>query len=439
MSTAKLSGKDFAQSLLDRALEAGADDAQVMIEEKEYFEIESAHDGIYLIRTNIDDSAALTIFREGRKGETSLNGRVNADVDEMISLAMKAAAGGMQDEANQVAEVPSGQPSTHGPAIPDKEIMIDAMLTYLDEAASTFPTVRAQQNNVTFTLAKQYFINSKGVQQEEQRGFYGFQTLFGGQDEDKITSFNYAGTYSFEPMESLLDEGVTRRVLDEASRSFDPKPVPEKFVGDVIITPECVSSMMPMLTGGFIGGALSGYSLISKTSPYADKVGEQIASRSFTLRNEPRSKELPRSGDFDPFGVPTRDIDIIKDGVLENFVIDFYISKKLDMPQTAGVVATTVAPGDQSIADIIARTGRGIILSRFSGGVPNAQLDFSGVAKNSFYVEDGVVQYPLIETMVSGNMQELLMNIHAISKETVNFGDGIYPYIAASGITISSK
>ena len=106
---------------------------------------------------------------------------------------------------------------------------------------------------------------------------------------------------------------------------------------------------------------------------------------------------------------------------------------------TAGVTTTTVAPGDTPIDEIIANTERGIILARFSGGIPNAQLDFSGVAKNSFYVEDGMVRYPLVETMVSGNFQKLLMNVRALSRETVNFGDGAYPYMAASGVTISSK
>ncbi len=45
----------------------------------------------------------------------------------------------------------------------------------------------------------------------------------------------------------------------------------------------------------------------------------------------------------------------------------------------------------------------------------------------------------LDETMVSGNFQELLRNIHAVSRERINFGDSSYPFVAASGVTISSK
>jgi len=61
------------------------------------------------------------------------------------------------------------------------------------------------------------------------------------------------------------------------------------------------------------------------------------------------------------------------------------------------------------------------------------------VAKNSFYIQDGEIRHPLTETMVTGNLQELVKNIHAVSREQVNFGDHAYPYLAASGVTISAN
>ena len=137
--------------------------------------------------------------------------------------------------------------------------------------------------------------------------------------------------------------------------------------------------------------------------------------------------------------MPTSDTNIIENGVLQDFLVDFYISKKLGLPQTGGRNNFVVPAGDTPFESLVGETQRGIILSRFSGGQPNNNLDFSGVAKNSFYVEDGEVRFPLIETMISGNFQELLKNIRAISRESVNSGGDQYPYLAASGITISGK
>jgi PmbA protein len=173
--------------------------------------------------------------------------------------------------------------------------------------------------------------------------------------------------------------------------------------------------------------------------PYKEKQGESIASPLFSLLNRPRASNFPEGADFDGFGIPTADTDIVRDGKLDNFLIDFYIARKLTMPQTAGAWNFVVPPGNRSLDDIVASTRRGIILSRFSGGNPNSNLDFSGVVKNSFYVENGEIRHALTETMVSGSLQDLFRNIHAVSREHINFGDHDYPYIAASGVTISAK
>jgi PmbA protein len=127
---------------------------------------------------------------------------------------------------------------------------------------------------------------------------------------------------------------------------------------------------------------------------------------------------------------------VIREGVLRDFLVDFYISRKLRIKQTAGWSNFVVAPGTKSTDEIIHQTDRGIFLTRYSGGSPGDNLDFSGIAKNAFYIEDGQVRHPLAETMLSGNLRDLLLAIRDISRDTVNFGSAEYPTIAAGGVTI---
>jgi PmbA protein len=251
-----------------------------------------------------------------------------------------------------------------------------------------------------------------------------------GRGEDDIVQL----FRSKRPFEKLFDAGSVERLLYETAQSLDRQPVPEKFLGDAIITPDCLASWISTLAG-----ALSGPALFAGTTPYKNRKGEAIASPLFSLFNRPRAPEFPGGTDFDGYGIPTKDLDVVSDGVLNEFLIDFFCSKKLGVPQTAGASNFTVAPGDESVDEIVARTKRGILFSRFSGGAPNNNLDFSGIAKNSFYIEDGKIRHALNETMVSGNFRELLQNIHAVSRESVNFGNSSYPFVAASGVTISSK
>jgi PmbA protein len=82
---------------------------------------------------------------------------------------------------------------------------------------------------------------------------------------------------------------------------------------------------------------------------------------------------------------------------------------------------------------------KGVLLARFSGGSPSDNGDISGVAKNSYLIEDGEIKYPISESMISGNVADMLMNVTAVSRERVDYGFSIYPWVAVSGVTISGK
>ena len=93
----------------------------------------------------------------------------------------------------------------------------------------------------------------------------------------------------------------------------------------------------------------------------------------------------------------------------------------------------------KSLEEIIKSIDKGIIIGRFSGGQPASNGDFSGVAKNSFYVENGEIKYAVSETMINGNMADAFNNLRAISSDVVCDGDNVLPYVAFDGLTISGK
>ena len=88
---------------------------------------------------------------------------------------------------------------------------------------------------------------------------------------------------------------------------------------------------------------------------------------------------------------------------------------------------------------MIEGTEKGLIIGGFSGGQPSINGDFSGVAKNSFLIENGKIVGAVSETMVNGNLIEMVKEIRAISKEYITDGSAVIPYVAVRGIVISSK
>ena len=70
-------------------------------------------------------------------------------------------------------------------------------------------------------------------------------------------------------------------------------------------------------------------------------------------------------------------------------------------------------------------------------GRPATNGDFSGVIKNSFAVEDGVVGQALSETMISRNMARMLHDIVAVSRERIDTGALRLPWMRIGGLHFS--
>ncbi|MEY2425263.1 MAG: PmbA protein [Actinomycetota bacterium] len=427
-------GVEVADRAVQAARAAGADEAQVVHVYDELFEITYDNHDIGMVRTTVDDQVSLTVFVGGAKGQSSLTGRSNDLIDQAAAEAVAAARAGVDDPANGIVDGDPTPLADLGAQEPEQEVMLDAIVRYQRFVAEHYPQVLMRDSTYEFTNRWRSFANSAGLQHQERRGRYTGTTIFSAKDGERATSFNYTSASSVDPFTDLIEMATVRQLLNDTVASFDPKSVPATFVGDVIFTPDSVGTLLETVLQ-----SLQGYTLMRGTSPFQESLGQTIADSRLTVTNRPRSPQFPLASTFDGDGVPSSDLPIITAGVLENHLIDWYTSRKLNRAMTAGVFALDVAPGDQTFDEIVANTERGIVLGRFSGGMPNQQLDFSGVAKNSFYVENGKVQFPINETMIAGNFATLLTTIRAIGSESVNYGGYSFPALAASGVTISTK
>lgn len=425
-------GLAVASDAVERAMRAGADAAKVLHTYTEKFEVNFDTHDVTLVRSTVDDTVAITVYSDTRKGSTQLTGRAHDAVDRGVAAAIEAAEAGERDPANVLPEDPAEPAADAGPTEADREVMVDAVLAHLSAMREQFPQIVSDNSNYSFISTWRSYANSHGRLQQARTGYYQLVAVASARDGAKATSFDGVGHLSMEPSTDLLSVPAIRHLYETSVASFDAKPVPKTFVGDVIFTPAATETLVETLVS-----TLNGVALLRKATPFLDKLGQSIASGGFTLAHAPSS--LASSTPFDGEGFVNRDVPIITDGVLENFLVDWYFSHKLDRPMTTGCADFRVGAGDVALDDLIAGTERGILLGRYSGGQPNQNLDFSGVAKNSFFIENGKVTHPLAETMVAGNFADVLKSITGISRETFDYGHTVVPWMATSGITVSTK
>jgi len=289
--------------------------------------------------------------------------------------------------------------------------------------------------NFDFTSTHSMFINSNGVDYTITKGIYNFVVVFTSKEGKKTSSFNYVAHVSKDLNTPFSECGSIDKLITESVQQLNTESFQGKFVGDVIITPECMDNFIDSLTN-----YLYDYPLITKTSVFLNKLGKQVASKSFNLHSKPVSNDIAEGYFVTGDGYEAQDSTVIENGILKTFLLGLYGANKTGEARAVNQGESwEIDSGEKSFDEIIKSTKKGIILNRFSGGNPSDNGDFSGVTKNSYYVEDGVIKYPISETMISGNLVEMMMNIKEISKERINSGYHNYPWIKFEGLTVSGK
>ena len=416
-------------------LKAGADKVQCSLTKSEKHELNVAAGEISLFRTTFNNNLSLTGILQDKKGSTTINKLDKESIDEAVKQVIELAESSQPDPANDISEKQPVNEFFSGPEKPDLDEMYFRMTEFMDFAKKNYPDTILEEVIFDFTKRDTEFINSNGVEFTVHGSFYAFVAMFTTKKGKKTSSFNYAVSLTKDLEKPFSEQASFSRLMQQSSEQTETHPIPEKFVGNVIVTPDCMDDII-----GSITGYLYDYPLITKTSVYKDKLNEVIADSTLTLHSRPLSEELASNYFVTPDGFKAKNSTIIDKGVLKTFLLGLYGSKKTGLPKAVNVGGNfIIEPGDVSYDKIIKSTDKGILLCRFSGGTPSDNGDFSGVAKNSYYIENGEIKYPISETMVSGNLVEMLKNITQISSERVNSGYHYYPWIKFDGLTVSGK
>ena len=143
---------------------------------------------------------------------------------------------------------------------------------------------------------------------------------------------------------------------------------------------------------------------------------------------------------FTDDGFRSEDYTIIENGVLKSYMTSLYAANKckVERAKNSGF-DLVIEGGDVALADMIKGIKRGLIVGAVSCGMPSGNGELSGVAKNSFYVEDGQIKGAVTETMINFNLADMMQNVTVLSKEVLCDGTMVVPYIEVSHVLISGK
>jgi PmbA protein len=182
------------------------------------------------------------------------------------------------------------------------------------------------------------------------------------------------------------------------------------------------------LLGSFVQ-ATSGSALYRKTSFLVDSLGKRIFPEHVRIHEDPFIFGAMGSGPFDDEGVATAARDVVRDGVLQGYFLSSYSARKLGMQTTGNaggshnlsLTSSLTRPGDD-FAAMLRKLDTGLLLTEVMGqGVNYVTGDYSRGA-SGFWVQGGVIQHPVEEITVAGNLADMFKAIVAVGEDTITRG-----------------
>jgi PmbA protein len=266
-------------------------------------------------------------------------------------------------------------------------------------------------------------------------------------EADGETKTGYGVSVGREPSEIELDVAAAEAV--ERSTRLLGAIQPASGVVTLVLEPRMAATVL-----GIVGGMLSGEAVIKGRSPFAERLGDTIASPLLTLVDDPTDPISLGADTHDGEGLATRRNPLIAGGVLQAFLHNSYTGRRSGTRSTASAVrgyrstpgagaqALVVEPGEGTLDELIAAIDHGVLVQSMSGlhsGVNPTSGDFS-VGVEGLLIRDGALAEPIREATVASTIQRLLLDVRAVGgeREWTPGGSGASPLVI-DGVTLSGS
>jgi PmbA protein len=237
--------------------------------------------------------------------------------------------------------------------------------------------------------------------------------VLAGTGEDMQRDYWYTSSRDWRDLES--GEAVGRESARRTLARLGPRKLTTRRA-PILFVPEIARGLI----GHFIA-AIRGSSQYRESSFLLGAAGRRVFPPGFSIGERPHIPKAMASAPFDEEGVATRDRELVADGVLTGYVLSSYSARKLGLHTTGNaggshnlLVAPTVAGG---LDTLLGRLHTGLVVTELMGqGVNTVTGDYSRGAAG-FWVENGVMQYPVAEITIAGNLAEMLAGIVAVGSD----------------------
>ena len=392
------------------------------------------------IQTKEDTSVTLRIFREGRIGFATANGpdgagkkgspspnlslRGRGSLRDLIDMAVETSQFGLPANFQFPSSKDYPEVRIFDPGVEEipMEQMVQIGKELIAKVTSYAPNILCDVE-VTKGTSSIYMVNSQGGEASYDKSFFTL-SLEGVLIEDTDMLFvgdSESSCRLFSGIDTLADRVIRQLEMAKEKATVSAKLLP------VVFTPHGVASAL--LTP--IALAFSGKTVFEGASPLKDKLGEQVFDTGLTLWDDATIAYGVGSYPCDDEGVPSQRLPLITEGVVSNFLYDLQTAALAGARSTGSgrrmggsspkpaISSLVIDGGDVSFENMVEDMKEGLIVEQLIGADQGNVLsgDFGGNVLLGYKVERGGIVGRVKDTMISGNVYQVLRELLGVGRE----------------------
>jgi len=398
------------------------------------------------VQTKETSSIALRIFREGRIGFATANGGGGWEV--LVDMAVETSQFG--GPAN--FQFPSAQDHSQV-RIFDPEMEQIAMERMIEIGKGLIAKVRGHTPDIlcdvgmTRGTSSVSLINSQGGEGGYDKSFFSLSLegiLVRDTDILWVGDSESSCRPDFIGIDVLGDRVIWQLEMAKKKATVSTKLLP------MVFTPRGVASALlsPLLL------AFNGKAVLEGASPLRDKLGEQVFDKRLSLWDDATIAYGVGSYPFDDEGVPSQRLPLVTNGAVANFLYDLRTAALAGTRSTGNgsraggaspsptVSSLVLEKGDVSFQTMVKDMKEGLIVEEVIGAEQGNLLggDFGGNVLLAYKVEGGEIVGRVKDTMIAGNVYQVLKELLGIGRETRWVGGTLQtPPLYCCSVSVTTK
>jgi PmbA protein len=432
------------ERILELALKA-AESAEVCWVSSEEIPVHFEANRLKAIQSKGSASVSLRLIKDGRLGYAAASGEI--DPQTLVNYALETAQFGALakfsfPEKRPLPSVSVLDSSVEKVSLAEMVELGQKMITPLQKAQDgIICDAGVARDSTTVRI-----VNSRGGEMEYKKTTFGLG-VSGTLVRDTDMLFVGEGQESCRP---LRDTGeITATVLRQLELAREIASIkPGNW--PVIFTPDGLVSAF----AGSLMTAFNGKTVLQGASPIGKKLGERVFDRKLSLDDDPTLDFAPNSRPCDDEGVTSQRTPLIEDGIVRNFLYDLQTAGQAGSSSTGsasrgrgGIIAPSpsafvVKAGEATFEDLLQDIQEGLVIEQLMGAEQGNILggDFSGNVLLGYKVEKGRIVGRVKDTMLSGNIYQLLKDGISLGKQRKWVGGGVYaPHLYCPSVPVASK